>query len=114
MERRILSIGGEDRLDFLQGLVTNDLRRDGLIHAALLTPQGKYIADFFLLKRADDILLDVAEAQADDLVRRLSMYRLRAKVTLAPRAPIVVARRSTTSTVRQVSAMVMHSASPTA
>ena len=82
--RRILRIGGRDAADFLQGLVTNDIRRldDGLVYAAILTPQGKYLADFFLARAGDDILLDVAEPLADGLARRLAMYKLRADVTI--------------------------------
>ncbi len=85
--RRILRLTGSDTETFLQGLVTNDVGKlkDGLVHAALLTPQGKYIADFFLCRTADGaVLLDVAESQADDLLKRLNMYRLRADVTIAP------------------------------
>ncbi|MEL6169911.1 MAG: folate-binding protein [Pseudomonadota bacterium] len=84
--RRVLSIGGADRRDFLQNLVTNDIGQidDGPVYAALLTPQGKYLADFFLTDGGDMIYLDVAEAVADDLARRLAMYRLRADVTITP------------------------------
>jgi len=80
--RRILRLSGSDADSFLQGLVTNDIDglENGLVYAALLTPQGKYLADFFL-KRADDaILLDVAEGIADGLAKRLGMYKLRADV----------------------------------
>ena len=84
MDRRIIEIGGADRHSFLQNLVTNDVSAedDGLVYAALLTPQGKYLVDFFLVNRGDGILLDVAEPLADDLLRRLTMYKLRADVTL--------------------------------
>ncbi len=84
--RRILAVSGEDRTAFLQGLVTNDVRRagGGLVYAALLSPQGKYLADFFLLERDGAILIDVAEPLAEGLLRRLTMYRLRAKVGIAP------------------------------
>lgn len=83
-QRRIFRLAGEDTEDFLQGLVTNDIKRldDGLVYAALLTPQGKYIADFFLLKTNDGVLLDVADSLADDLKKRLTMYKLRANVTI--------------------------------
>jgi folate-binding protein YgfZ len=55
----------------------------GLVYTAILTPQGKYIADFMLKRDADSILLDVADFQADDLIRRLGLYKLRADVTIA-------------------------------
>ena len=87
--RRILLLTGADVRPFLQGLVTNDMKalEKGLMYAAMLTPQGKYIADFFLAPWQDGVLLDVAESHADLLVARLSMYKLRADVTIAP-APL--------------------------
>lgn len=81
--RRIIRVGGADRVDFLQGLVTNDVTR-GPAWAALLTPQGKYLADFLVVPQQDSLLLDVDARLADDLLRRLSMYKLRAAVELAP------------------------------
>ena len=68
----------------MQDLITNDIQglNDGLVYAALLTPQGKYLADFFLKRDSDGVLLDVAEHLADDLVKRLSMYKLRADVAI--------------------------------
>ncbi|MGV6804346.1 MAG: CAF17-like 4Fe-4S cluster assembly/insertion protein YgfZ [Ruegeria sp.] len=82
--RRILRLTGADTESFLQGLVTNDIRKleDGLVYAAILTPQGKYLADFFLKRDLDSVLLDVSEAHAEALVKRLSMYKLRADVTI--------------------------------
>ena len=84
MARRILKITGSEAESFLQGLVTNDLARldAGLVYAALLTPQGKYIADFFLLRQGDAILLDVDESLADTLMQRLTLYKLRADVQI--------------------------------
>ncbi|SLN57126.1 putative global regulator [Falsiruegeria litorea R37] len=83
--RRILRLSGADTVTFLQGLVTNDVDKldQGLVYAAILTPQGKYLADFFLARDGDDVLLDVAEELADGLVKRLSMYKLRADVQIA-------------------------------
>ena len=81
--RRIIRVGGADRVDFLQGLVTNDVTR-APVWAALLTAQGKYLADFLIVPQGDALLLDVDARLADDLLRRLSMYKLRAAVELAP------------------------------
>jgi folate-binding protein YgfZ len=88
-KRRILSVSGSDARTFLQTLITNDVDRvdNGLVYAALLTPQGKYIADFFLSRHDDAILIDVAESRADVLMQRLNMYKLRADVTVHP-APL--------------------------
>ncbi len=83
-ERTILSISGEDRISFLQGLVTNDVTKaDGaIIYTALLTPQGKFIADFFVVGEEGRLLIDVATSHAQTLGQRLTMYRLRAAVTI--------------------------------
>ena len=90
--RRVFRITGEDRVEFLQNLVTNDvsLLKHGLVWTAILTPQGKYLADFFLVPSEDAILLDVAEPLAQGLVQRLAMYKLRANVAIEP-TDIVVA-----------------------
>lgn len=86
--RQILRLSGADTREFLQGLITNDIGRvkDGLVYAALLTPQGKYMADFFLQQDGNDILLDADANQADMLVQRLSMYKLRADVAITKTA----------------------------
>lgn len=88
-DRRIVTLDGADALHFLQGLVSNDVRPletgTGLVWAALLTPQGKYLADFLIARLPDGtLLLDLPEALADATLRRLNMYRLRADVRLAP------------------------------
>ena len=59
--RGILQVTGDDRISFLQNLVTNDISSQGLHYTALLTPQGKFLADFFVLVREGDILIDVAD-----------------------------------------------------
>jgi folate-binding protein YgfZ len=92
-DRALLRVGGPDAREFLQGLVTNDVRRldDGPVYAALLSPQGKYLFDFFLVADGPEaVLLDVKADRAADLARRLAMYRLRAKVTIAPDDRVVV------------------------
>jgi len=92
-DRTVLAVTGADRQSFLQGLVTNDVAQadHGLVHAALLTPQGKYLADFFLLTKGDAILLDVKAELADAVMKRLAMYRLRARVAI-DRTEMVVSR----------------------
>lgn len=86
MDRRIVEVSGADRHRFLQGLVTNDVGRlsEGPVYAALLSPQGKYLADFLMTEREEAIWLDVAAPLAEPLLRRLSLYRLRADVALGP------------------------------
>jgi folate-binding protein YgfZ len=85
--RAVLAIGGEDRVAFLQGLVSNDIAAVSptrAVQAALLTPQGKYLFDFAVASDGERLLLDAEAARLDDLYRRLRMYKLRSKVTLEP------------------------------
>lgn len=84
MTRTILALTGADRTEFLQGLVTNDVTKanEGLVYAALLTPQGKFLADFFVFEDGAKMLIDVASSHAPGLFQRLSMYRLRADVQI--------------------------------
>lgn len=84
-KRALLAISGEDGRSFLQGLITNDvdtLTPDHAIYAALLTPQGKYLYDFFLVEHDGAIFLDCAADRRNELKRRLAMYKLRAKVVI--------------------------------
>jgi hypothetical protein len=84
-DRGLVRVGGDDSRAFLQGLISNDiaaLQPDRALYAALLTPQGKYLFDFILHDRGDHVLLDAERARVADLVRRLTMYRLRSKVTI--------------------------------
>jgi folate-binding protein YgfZ len=84
--RAVLRIGGEDAKDWLQGLVSNDVRRlsrEAAVYAAMLSAQGKYLFDFVLVEAADGaVLLDVSADRAAALAQRLSMYRLRRAVTV--------------------------------
>lgn len=84
LNRTILRVTGNDRETFLQGLVTNDVKglADGLVYTALLTPQGKYLADFFMVPAEDAILIDVHSDLGDGLLKRLTMYKLRADVQI--------------------------------
>lgn len=84
--RGLVSVAGEDRRTFLQGLVTNDLGKvapDRAVWAALLTPQGKFLHEFFVFEKDDTLYLEAEQARLDDLKTRLSRYRLRAKVQIA-------------------------------
>ncbi|MCX7372117.1 MAG: folate-binding protein [Alphaproteobacteria bacterium] len=92
--RAVVEITGEDRVTFLQGLVSNDVAQAApgrAVFAALLTPQGKWLADFFIHASADALLLDCEAAHAPMLVQRLSKFRLRSKVALRETAlPVLV------------------------
>lgn len=87
-DRVVYALTGADVLPFLQGLVTNDVlplaKGPGIVWAALLTPQGKYLADFFVVNTGDRLLLDIHNSLAAATVQRLSMYKLRADVQITP------------------------------
>lgn len=83
--RGVLEVAGEDRIAFLQGLVSNDVAKADPAHAvfaALLTAQGKYLHDFFILALGETLYLECEAARLGDLKKRLLIYKLRAKVTL--------------------------------
>jgi folate-binding protein YgfZ len=89
IDRGVIRVSGEDARDFLQNLVTNDMdavtpQQAG--YGALLTPQGKIICDFLIVAVPQDegggFLLDTPLLQTADLMKRLKLYKLRAKVTL--------------------------------
>ena len=88
--RSIVSVSGADACAFLQGLVTNDMElvsRDRAIYAALLTPQGKYLHDIFIIWAEDGFYLDCEEQRHQDLITRLTRYRLRAQVVIRDAQP---------------------------
>ncbi len=89
-DRGVVRVSGEDATGFLQGLLTNDVAKLGAHearYAALLSPQGKLLFDFLLVRAPADagaaFLLDCAAAQAGDLVKRLAKYKLRARIVVA-------------------------------
>jgi folate-binding protein YgfZ len=86
LTRGVLAISGEDARSFLQGLISNDIDKvtpDRAIYAALLTPQGKCLFDFFVVEHEGRLLLDVEADRLPALSQRLTMYKLRAKVDIA-------------------------------
>ena len=96
-DRTLWQLTGRDALAFLQGIVSNDMRPleagPGVVWTALLTPQGKYLADFFVVRPASDapILIDIATPLAAATLKRLTMYRLRSDVQITP-SPLHVIR----------------------
>ena len=83
--RGVIEISGEDRVPFLQGLVSNDVTKATAaraIYAALLTAQGRYLFDFFIIAWRDALYLDAEALRLAELQRRLSTYKLRSKVNL--------------------------------
>jgi folate-binding protein YgfZ len=85
-ERGLVTVAGEDRSAFLQGLVSNDVAKVSpgrAVYAAFLTAQGRFLHDFFVIDMGEMLALDCERARADDLKKRLSLYKLRSKVVLA-------------------------------
>jgi folate-binding protein YgfZ len=82
-DRALVRICGEDVRGFLQGLVTSVVAGELPVWAGLLTPQGKCLFDFIVWADGDDLLLDCEADAADDLIKRLSIYRLRRPITIA-------------------------------
>lgn len=93
-DRGVIAVAGEDRAAFLQGLVSNDVRRvgpDRAVYALFLTPQGKFLHDFRIAESDGALLLDPETDRREELLRRLKMYRLRSRITLEDRAGTLAA-----------------------
>ena len=88
--RAVVRLSGEDVRGFLQGLVTNDVAGELPVWAGLLTPQGKCLFDFLVWDDGDDLLLNCEAAAAEDLIKRLALYRLRRpiRIELDPSAAV--------------------------
>ena len=84
-ERGVILISGEDAKDFLQNIITNDINKvsnKNSVFAALLTPQGKYLNEFFVIQNNKGYLLDCSENSTRELINDLSKYKLRSKVDI--------------------------------
>ena len=84
-DRAVIAVAGENAMEFLQGLISNDIHRAGpyrALYAALLTPQGKFLFDFFVAEADCRLLLDCEAGRANDLIKRLSLFKLRSDVTI--------------------------------
>ncbi len=85
LPRSVLIVSGDDRKTFLQGLVSNDVNKvcaESALWAGFLTAQGKFLWDLFLVEQGDTILIDVDQGSAETFKKKLSLYKLRAKVTI--------------------------------
>lgn len=86
IDRALIVIEGVDTKEFLQGLISNDINKatsTQAIYAALLTAQGKYLHDFFITEYKGVIYIDCEESRSEDLIKRLSMYKLRASAEIS-------------------------------
>tara|TARA_B100000963_G_scaffold359651_1_gene387591 strand:- start:1083 stop:1958 length:876 start_codon:yes stop_codon:yes gene_type:complete len=84
-DRGLISISGEDCQEFLQNIITNDIRKaniNGSIYSAILTPQGKYLYEFFLTKSSGSYLLDCEMEITEELIRHLNKYKLQSNIVI--------------------------------
>ena len=84
-DRGVLYVNGDDCTEFLQNLITNDLNKvseDNSCFASLLTPQGKYLFDFIIVKHKNGYFLDCEKIQAAKLIDRLNIYKLNSSVEI--------------------------------
>jgi len=84
-DRAILYLNGEDTKDFLQNLISNDIKKvsnDNSCFTSLLSPQGKFLFEFIIIKHKSGYLIDCEKSQADNLFKQLSIYKLRSKVEI--------------------------------
>ncbi len=84
-DRAILYINGEDAKEFLQNLISNDINKVSDVNScfsSLLTPQGKFLYEFIIVKHKSGYLLDCEKPQAEELFTQLSLYKLRSKVEI--------------------------------
>ena len=84
-DRAILYLNGEDTKEFLQNLISNDINKvseTNTCFASLLSPQGKFLYEFIIVKHKSGYLIDCEKSQADELYKQLSIYKLRSKVEI--------------------------------
>ena len=81
-DRAVIRLSGDDVRGFLQGLVTSDVTSGYPVWSGLLTPQGKCLFDFIVWSEGEDLLLDCEAAAAEDVIKRLTIYRLRRQIRI--------------------------------
>jgi len=91
--RCVISISGQDRKSFLQGLITNDVSKAGdgkAFYALMLSPVGRFLYDFFIVEKGEKLFLDCCLEKVDEIVQKLSFYKLRSKVEIGKEPNLVV------------------------
>lgn len=92
--RSIISITGDDRKTFLQGLITNDVNKaekNSAIYAFMLSPQGRFLYDFFIVEKDEKLLLDCSKERIDEITTKLSFFKLRSKVEIKKEQDLLIA-----------------------
>jgi folate-binding protein YgfZ len=87
--RSLVKISGEDSLSFLQGLVTTDMNNlKDSVYSLMLTAQGKYLFDFFIIRVEDYFICDIENSLVDNFIKKIQFYKLRSKVTIEKLFPL--------------------------
>ena len=85
-DSRFINIAGDDRQDFLQGLITNDINicnKNNPIYSCLLSPQGKFLADFFVIELDESYLIEIHNQFFDNILQKFQLYKLKSKITIS-------------------------------
>lgn len=93
LSRDLVELSGSDQRTFLQGLISQDIEKvseQRAVYGTLLTPQGKYLHDFIITQRKNHLIFDCEAGRTEDLVTRLSRFKLRANINLVPRPGLAV------------------------
>ncbi len=113
--RTIIYIKGADRKEFLQGLITNDVNNiayKAAIYAVMLNPQGRFLYDFFVTEHEENLLLITSKNSADELIKKLSFYKLRAKVEIGKVPELEVVAVLTEEKLNFINHNIIHFADP--
>ena len=84
-DRAILYVNGEDARDFLQNLISNDINKvtnNSSCFASLLTPQGKFLYEFIVVKHKSGFFIDCEKSQSEEILKQLNLYKIRSKVEI--------------------------------
>jgi len=84
-DSRFINIAGDDRQDFLQGLITNDIKvcdRNNPIYSCILSPQGRFLADFFIIELDEGYLIEIHNRFFDNILQKLKLYKLKSKIII--------------------------------
>ena len=85
-DSRFINIAGHDRKDFLQGIITNDINecnRNKPIYSCILSPQGKFLADFFVIELDESYFIEIHNRFFDNILQKLQLFKLKSKVIIS-------------------------------
>ncbi len=84
-QRSLIKICGKDKFSFLQGIISNDienLKKKSAIYSSILSPQGRFISDFFLSNFKEGFLMEINRGDEEDVIKKLNFYKLRSNVSI--------------------------------